>query len=43
MFGIDMNKPDIKDLLKKPDLTFDDIIFFEDIQFHLKYEKELFK
>ena len=38
-----MNKPDIKDLLKKPDLTFDDIIFFEDIQFHLKYEKELFK
>lgn len=43
MFCFDMNKPDIKELLKKPDVTFEEIIFFDDIQYHLKYEKELIK
>lgn len=43
MFFLDPNKPKIEDLLSKQDITFDDILFFEDITFHLKYEKDLLK
>lgn len=43
MFFFDPNKPKIEDLLSKKDITFDDILFFEDITYHLKYEKGLQK